>query len=72
MRVAVEHAGRLAGLDRALLLVAVVVYLAGVQLPTAIVGLDVNDWSGIRARYEEMRSLVESNGEVCHSFEPIL
>lgn len=45
---------------------------AGVQLPTAIVGLDVNDWSRIRARYEQMQALVESNGEACHSFDAVM
>ena len=45
---------------------------AGVQLPTAIVGLDVNDWSRIRSRYAEMRVLVEENGERCHSFEAVM
>lgn len=45
---------------------------AGVQLPTALVGLDVNDWSPIRQRYEEMRNLVESHGEPCHSFDAVM
>jgi hypothetical protein len=45
---------------------------AGVQLPTAIVGIDVNDWAPVRTRYEEMQSLVESNGEACHSFDAVL
>jgi hypothetical protein len=45
---------------------------AGVQLPTAIVGLDVNDWGWIRARYDEMKALVESNGEACHSFDSVV
>jgi len=45
---------------------------AGVQLPTAIVGLDVNDWSRIRNRYHEMQALVESNGEACHSFDEVM
>lgn len=45
---------------------------AGVQLPTAIIGLDVNDWSEIRARYDEMCMLVESNGEACHSFDAVM
>ena len=34
--------GRLAGLDRALLLVAAVVYLAGVQLPTLTINVPLN------------------------------
>jgi len=45
---------------------------AGVQLPTAIVGLDVNDWAPIRARYEEMQALVEANGETCHTFDAVM
>ncbi len=45
---------------------------AGVQLPTAIVGLDVNDWAPVRARYEEMQTLVEANGETCHTFDAVL
>ena len=35
--------GRLAGLDRALLLVAVVVYLVGVQLPTLTINVPLNN-----------------------------
>lgn len=45
---------------------------AGVQLLTAIVGLEVNDWSRVRERYEDMRALVEMSGEPCHSFEAVL
>lgn len=45
---------------------------AGVQLPTALIGLDVNDWSRVRDRYAEMQQLVESNGERCHSFEAVM
>ena len=44
----------------------------GVQLPTAIVGLDVSDWEPIRVRYTQMRQVVESNGERCHSFEAVM
>lgn len=45
---------------------------AGVQLPTAIVGLDIDDWNRVRTRYDEMQRLVESNGEACHSFDAVL
>ncbi len=45
---------------------------AGVQLPTAIIGIDVNDWEPIRDRYEEMRALVEANGEPCHPFDSVM
>jgi hypothetical protein len=45
---------------------------AGLQLPTAIVGVDVNDWSRIEARYREMQAVAEENGEACHSFEAII
>jgi hypothetical protein len=45
---------------------------AGVQLPTAIIGIDVNDWQPIRDRYEEMRALVEANGEPCHPFDAVI
>jgi Restriction endonuclease BglII len=45
---------------------------AGVQLPTALIGLDVNDWSRVRRRYDEMRELVEANGELCHSFDAVM
>ncbi len=40
---AVVGFGQLAGLDRALLLVAVVVYLVGVQLPTLTINVPLND-----------------------------
>ncbi len=45
---------------------------AGLQLPTAIVGLDVNDWSPIRERYEEMLAELEANSETGHAFESVL
>jgi hypothetical protein len=45
---------------------------AGLQLPTAIVGIDVNDWTAIRRSYSEMQELVESNGEACHSFDAVM
>ena len=45
---------------------------AGLQLPTAIVGLDVNDWSAIEARYDEMLAIVTANGETGHAFESVL
>lgn len=44
---------------------------AGVQLPTAIIGIDVSDWAPIRRRYDEMRQLVEENGEACHPFDAV-
>lgn len=45
---------------------------AGVQLPTALVGLDASDWSPVRDRYDQMRVLVEANGERCHSFDAVM
>jgi len=45
---------------------------AGIQLPTAIVGLDVNDWSDIAARYNEMLETLTANGETGHPFESVL
>ena len=45
---------------------------AGVQLPTAIIGIDVNDWQPIRERYEAMCELVEANGEPCHPFTSVI
>jgi len=45
---------------------------AGLQLPTAIVGIDVNDWSAIRARYDEMYALVTANGESAHAFDALI
>lgn len=44
----------------------------GLQLPTAIVGLDVNDWSSIKRRYDEMLAVLSANGESGHPFETIL
>ena len=44
----------------------------GLQLPTAIVGIDVNDWTAIRARYDEMYALLESNEETAHAFDVVL
>ena len=40
-------------------------------LPTVIVGLDVNDWSRIERRYEEMRAVAEANGLDCHPFDVV-
>jgi hypothetical protein len=45
---------------------------AGIQLPTAIIGLDVNDWSPVQERYEEMLAMLVPNGETGHSFETVL
>jgi hypothetical protein len=44
----------------------------GLQLPTAIVGIDVNDWSLIQARYVDMLAVLEANEEVGHPFESVL
>lgn len=44
----------------------------GLQLPTAIVGIDVDDWGIIRDRYEEMRAVVETHGEPCHAFDTVM
>lgn len=43
----------------------------GLQLPTVVIGLDLNDWSPVSRRYEEMRNVAESNGLECHSFEAV-
>lgn len=45
---------------------------AGLQLPTAIVGLDVNDWSRVERRYNEMVEVLTANGESAHAFETVL
>ncbi len=45
---------------------------AGLQLPTAIIGLDVNDWSRVQQRYDEMLAVLETNGETGHTFETVL
>jgi hypothetical protein len=44
----------------------------GLQLPTAIVGVDVTDWSAIRARYDEMYAVVAANGEAAHRFDAVM
>jgi hypothetical protein len=44
----------------------------GLQLPTAIIGLDVNDWSRVQQRYDEMLAVLETNGETGHAFETVL
>ena len=43
----------------------------GLQLPTAIIGLDVNDWTTIEARYNEMLDVLVANGESGHAFDVI-
>lgn len=43
----------------------------GLQLPTVIVGLDLNDWRSVGQRYEEMRAVAEANGLDCHTFEAV-
>jgi hypothetical protein len=45
---------------------------AGLQLPTTIIGLDVEDWSAVRDRYEQMRAIVENSGETCHPFNVVM
>jgi hypothetical protein len=44
----------------------------GLQLPTAIVGLDVNDWTPVQERYDEMLAQLVSNGETGHTFDTVL
>jgi hypothetical protein len=45
----------------------------GLQLPTVIVGLDLNveGWQRVRRRYEEMQAVCEANGLECHPFEAV-
>ena len=43
----------------------------GLQLPTVVVGLDLNDWSAVRDRYETMRAVAEQNGLDCHSWDVV-
>ena len=43
----------------------------GLQLPTVVVGLDLNDWYAVRLRYEEMRAVAEANGLDCHPWESV-
>lgn len=43
----------------------------GLALPTVIVGLDVNDWTAIAARYAEMQAVAGANGLDCHGFEQV-
>jgi hypothetical protein len=43
----------------------------GLQLPTVVVGLDLNDWTAVRTRYDEMRAIAEANGLECHSFDAV-
>jgi hypothetical protein len=45
---------------------------AGLQLPSAIIGLDVNDWSAVRARYDEMVALLMEHGEPAHAFDTVM
>ncbi len=44
----------------------------GLQLPTAIIGLDLNDWAPVRQRYDEMLATIQANGETGHSFDAVL
>jgi hypothetical protein len=44
----------------------------GLQLPTAIIGLDMNDWSTVEARYSAMLAILVANGESGHAFEAVL
>jgi hypothetical protein len=43
----------------------------GLQLPTLVVGLDLNDWSAVKERYEEMRAVAEGRGLDCHPFDTV-
>ena len=43
----------------------------GLQLPTVVVGLDLNDWSAVRHRYDEMQAVAEFNGLECHTFDAV-
>jgi hypothetical protein len=44
----------------------------GVQLPTAIVGIDLIDWSAVRVRYDEMVVQLETHGEAAHAYETVM
>lgn len=44
----------------------------GLSLPTAIIGLDLNDWTDVERRYREMQAVAEANGVSCHSFEAVM
>jgi len=41
----------------------------GIQLPIWVVGLDVDDWAPIRARYDEMQAEASAHGIRCHPFD---
>lgn len=43
----------------------------GLQLPTVVVGLDLNNWSAVHARYDEMYALAVANGLDCHPWETV-
>lgn len=47
-------------------------YLAiGIQMPIWIVGIEPTEWSGLRARYEEMWQRCADNGVDCHRFDAV-
>lgn len=44
----------------------------GIQMPIWIVGLDLENWVDVRARYNEMFTLAKENGVDCHDFDTAL
>lgn len=45
---------------------------AAIDLPIAIVGIDVADWEPLRLQFDCMKAVAEANGDVCHSFDTVL
>lgn len=43
----------------------------GLQLPTVVVGLDLNDWTSVKGRYDEMHQLAVENGLDCHPYDVV-
>lgn len=44
---------------------------AAINIPLAIVGIEVADWAPVQDAYERMQAVVEENGETCHRFEVV-
>jgi hypothetical protein len=44
----------------------------GLQLPTVVVGLGIQDWTGVQHRYREMEAVLHAHGLESHPFEAVL
>lgn len=43
----------------------------GIQMPIWIIGIEPEDWTPLKERYEEMHAVCDANGVQCHAFPTV-